>query len=155
MANIDQEHNQDEEHQTNPGLDQQLLSALLASSMDFGNIGKPPASIVSIQELDEYEVDATFKRRRKEKNEETCAICSDEYELNQYVKQMPCKHFFHTDCLHEVCFVLFVCLFRYFSISHSRNVKKESFLKNNIDLKPNNKIVVGKAWKFLSIVSII
>jgi len=120
MANVDEEREQQQFEQAG-GLDQQLLSALLASSADFGNIGKPPASIVSIQELDEYEVDQTFKRRRKEKNEETCVICSEEYELHEFVKQMPCKHFFHTECLHEVSLLL---LFFFFFLIVSRKQKK-------------------------------
>ena len=28
-----------------------------------------------------------------------CAICADEYCLGQDAKRLPCKHFFHTECI--------------------------------------------------------
>ena len=28
-----------------------------------------------------------------------CAVCIDNFEVNQVVTQMPCKHMYHSDCI--------------------------------------------------------
>ncbi len=30
-----------------------------------------------------------------------CAICMDEYKLNDKAKKLPCKHYFHESCIAE------------------------------------------------------
>ena len=31
--------------------------------------------------------------------ENSCAVCKDEFEIGQELLLMPCKHYFHNDCL--------------------------------------------------------
>ena len=32
-------------------------------------------------------------------NESDCAICKDAFELNEHYHMLPCKHYFHCDCI--------------------------------------------------------
>ena len=34
-------------------------------------------------------------------NSDKCSICHEEFAINTIVKILPCKHFFHRDCLSE------------------------------------------------------
>ena len=34
-------------------------------------------------------------------NSDKCSICHEEFVINTIVKILPCKHFFHCDCLSE------------------------------------------------------
>ncbi|KAI5054666.1 hypothetical protein GOP47_0029811 [Adiantum capillus-veneris] len=75
-----------------PGFEQ-LLQQLAAN--DPNRYGAPPASksavealpIISISE-EHLGTDAAY-----------CAVCKDEFELCTEVKQMPCKHLYHADCI--------------------------------------------------------
>jgi len=60
-----------------------------------GPKGNPPAAPYHVQQLDEITVD---KKNRDKIGK--CAVCSDEFELYSEALRMPCKHYFHHDCIH-------------------------------------------------------
>ncbi|XP_022141521.1 E3 ubiquitin-protein ligase RING1 [Momordica charantia] len=75
-----------------PGLEQ--LIQLLAEN-DPNRYGTPPASKSAIEKLPAVTV--TEDLLNSEMNQ--CAVCIDEFQIGIKVKQMPCKHVFHDDCL--------------------------------------------------------
>jgi hypothetical protein len=89
----------DESQLQSPDLMQALLDSAATSNP---NSGPPPASQTAIAELDEHKCDDDFIRRLKARGATAdCVICSESFQREQYAKRMPCKHWFHTDCLHE------------------------------------------------------
>ncbi|CAN8268987.1 unnamed protein product [Cochlearia groenlandica] len=75
-----------------PGLEQ-LIQQLAEN--DPNRYGTPPASKSSVDSLPTVKV--TKDMLKSEMNQ--CAVCMDEFEDGGDVKQMPCKHVFHQDCL--------------------------------------------------------
>ncbi|KAF8068477.1 hypothetical protein N665_1149s0014 [Sinapis alba] len=75
-----------------PGLEQ-LIQQLAEN--DPNRYGTPPASKSAIDALPTVKV--TLDMLKSEMNQ--CAVCMDEFEDGGDVKQMPCKHVFHQDCL--------------------------------------------------------
>ncbi|CAN7011482.1 unnamed protein product [Brassica rapa subsp. trilocularis] len=75
-----------------PGLEQ-LIQQLAEN--DPNRYGTPPASKSAVDGLPSVKV--TKDMVRSEMNQ--CAVCMDEFEDGGDVKQMPCKHVFHQDCL--------------------------------------------------------
>lgn len=69
-----------------PGLD--LLLQHLAEN-DPNRYGTPPAKKEAVEAL------ATVKIGEMEQ----CAVCLDDFEIGTEVKEMPCKHKFHCNCL--------------------------------------------------------
>jgi len=58
------------------------------------NSGPPPAERTKIDSLPIYEI---TQKDLDEKSE--CAVCQDQFQLSEKVKQLPCKHNFHTPCI--------------------------------------------------------
>jgi len=62
----------------------------------FGGEGRaPPASKKAVQELETKLVSPSFAAEGKK-----CPICLIEYDEEDELKVLPCKHFFHTKCIH-------------------------------------------------------
>ncbi|CAN8270292.1 unnamed protein product [Cochlearia groenlandica] len=75
-----------------PGLEQ-LIQQLAEN--DPNRYGTPPASKSAVDALPTVKV--TDEMLKSDMNQ--CAVCMDEFEEGVDVKQMPCKHVFHQDCL--------------------------------------------------------
>lgn len=75
-----------------PGLEQ-LIQQLAEN--DPNRYGTPPASKEAVEKLPVVTVDDELLN--SEMNQ--CAVCQDEFEKGTQVKQMPCKHVYHDDCL--------------------------------------------------------
>ncbi|XP_057423640.1 E3 ubiquitin-protein ligase RING1-like [Lotus japonicus] len=75
-----------------PGLEQ-LIQQLAEN--DPNRYGTPPASKDAIEKLPTVTVDDELLS--SELNQ--CAVCQDEFEKGTQVKQMPCKHVYHDECL--------------------------------------------------------
>ncbi|KAJ4838858.1 hypothetical protein Tsubulata_010892, partial [Turnera subulata] len=75
-----------------PGLEQ-LIQQLAEN--DPNRYGTPPASKSAIDGLPTVKV--TGETLNSEMNQ--CAVCKDEFEKGAEVKQMPCKHLYHGDCI--------------------------------------------------------
>jgi E3 ubiquitin-protein ligase RNF115/126 len=69
---------------------------------DPNRYGNPPASKVSIDSLEKIKVtkenmNSIINSGKKEEN--SCSVCKDIFELEQNIINMPCKHPFHDECL--------------------------------------------------------
>lgn len=75
-----------------PGLEQ-LIQQL--SENDANRHGPPPASESAINSLPTVII--TGQLLHSEMSQ--CAVCKDDFEEGTQVKQMPCKHLYHDDCI--------------------------------------------------------
>uniref|UniRef100_A0A7C8YNF6 RING-type E3 ubiquitin transferase n=1 Tax=Opuntia streptacantha TaxID=393608 RepID=A0A7C8YNF6_OPUST len=75
-----------------PGLEQ-LIQQLAEN--DPNRYGTPPASKRSVQGLPNVVI--TEELVKSDSN--SCAVCMNEFEAGSEVKQMPCSHFYHSECL--------------------------------------------------------
>ncbi|KAL6970139.1 RING-type E3 ubiquitin transferase [Sarracenia purpurea var. burkii] len=75
-----------------PGLEQ-LIQQLAEN--DPNRHGTPPASKSAIEALPTITVDDGLLSSELAQ----CAVCKDDFESGMEVKQMPCKHVYHPDCI--------------------------------------------------------
>ncbi|CAK8566599.1 unnamed protein product [Lathyrus sativus] len=54
----------------------------------------PPATKAAIDSLPTIEIDKTHLEM-----ESHCAVCKEAFELNTVVREMPCKHIYHPECI--------------------------------------------------------
>ncbi|KAK7898862.1 hypothetical protein WMY93_019715 [Mugilogobius chulae] len=70
----------------------------------FDNTGPPPAEKESISSLPTVCITKEHTDCRLD-----CPVCKEEYSLDESVRQLPCLHYFHSDCivpwleLHDTC----------------------------------------------------
>lgn len=67
------------------------------SQIEINGIGRyehPPASKASVDSLPTLEIDNTHLEM-----ESHCAVCMEAFELGTVVREMPCKHIYHPDCI--------------------------------------------------------
>ncbi|XP_027336595.1 probable E3 ubiquitin-protein ligase RHC2A [Abrus precatorius] len=67
------------------------------SQIEINGIGRyehPPASKAAIDSLPTIEIDESHLAM-----ESHCAVCKEPFELNTAVREMPCKHIYHPDCI--------------------------------------------------------
>ena len=60
------------------------------------NTGPPPASDEQLKNLPVV----TIGQEEVEKNVQ-CAVCMEDFQLNDKAKKLPCKHYFHEPCITE------------------------------------------------------
>ena len=70
---------------------------------DPNRYGNPPASKKVVENLDKITVnEQNIKTLRKDSgisDDNSCAICKDNFEINQNLIYLPCKHLFHDECI--------------------------------------------------------
>eukprot|EP00808_Paulinella_micropora_P010281 g60288.t1 len=71
-----------------------LIAQLMAN--DPNRHGPPPASAEAVSALPETKVDEELLSSGKLHD---CAVCKDEFQLDEEALRMPCMHIFHKDCL--------------------------------------------------------
>ncbi|TKY47445.1 E3 ubiquitin-protein ligase RING1 [Spatholobus suberectus] len=67
------------------------------SQIEINGIGRyehPPASKAAIDSLPTIEIDGTHLAM-----ESHCAVCKEAFELGTAVREMPCKHIYHPECI--------------------------------------------------------
>lgn len=77
---------------TGPGLEQ-VIQQLMDN--DPNRYGTPPAAKSAIDSLPLVTI--TAKEMNSELNQ--CAVCQEYFEEGTQVKQIPCKHLYHEDCI--------------------------------------------------------
>ncbi|KAL2533038.1 E3 ubiquitin-protein ligase RING1-like [Abeliophyllum distichum] len=75
-----------------PGLEQ-LIQQLAEN--DPNRYGTPPASKSAVDGLPDIKVTEELLAS----DSSQCAVCKDSFELKEEVKQIPCKHIYHKDCI--------------------------------------------------------
>ncbi|CAH8360483.1 unnamed protein product [Eruca vesicaria subsp. sativa] len=75
-----------------PGLEE-LIEQL--STTTTHHRGPPPAAKSSIDALPTVKI----TQKHLKSLDSHCPVCKDEFELKSEVKQMPCKHVYHSDCI--------------------------------------------------------
>jgi hypothetical protein len=55
----------------------------------------PPVSTIKFSLIDEQEIGKDIV----ESDVEVCSVCLDDFEIDVAVKVLPCKHFFHVECI--------------------------------------------------------
>ncbi|KAL2553452.1 E3 ubiquitin-protein ligase [Forsythia ovata] len=75
-----------------PGLEQ-LIQQLAEN--DPNRYGTPPASKSAVDGLPDIKITEELLAS----DSSQCAVCKDSFELNEEVKQIPCKHIYHKDCI--------------------------------------------------------
>ncbi|KAG0578757.1 hypothetical protein M758_4G044600 [Ceratodon purpureus] len=75
-----------------PGLDQ-LIQQLAEN--DPNRYGAPPASKSAVEAMPTIQI----SEEHLGTDAAQCAVCKDEFELGASVRQMPCKHMYHPDCI--------------------------------------------------------
>lgn len=76
-----------------------LLQSIWAEELphDFhASYGTPPASKFARETLPDVQVTKKFLTSEKYSH---CAVCKEEFELSIDIKQMPCSHVYHSDCI--------------------------------------------------------
>lgn len=75
-----------------PGLDQ-LIQQLAEN--DPSRHGAPPASKSAVEAMPTIQI----SQEHLGTDAMQCAVCKDEFELGASVRQMPCMHMYHADCI--------------------------------------------------------
>lgn len=75
-----------------PGLEQ-LIQQLAEN--DPNRYGTPPAAKTAIASLPDVKIEQV----QLSSDEAQCAVCKESFEMGEMVKQLPCKHIFHKDCI--------------------------------------------------------
>lgn len=75
-----------------PGFEQ-LIQQLAEN--DPNRYGTPPAAKSAVEALPSINVDEALLKSDLAQ----CAVCMDDFEMGIVVKQMPCKHVYHQDCI--------------------------------------------------------
>lgn len=75
-----------------------IINMILAS--DTNRYGNPPASKEVVNSLEKIKInEENINLIRKNSNCENCSVCKDDFEINQELVNLPCKHSFHDECL--------------------------------------------------------
>ncbi|KAL3840525.1 hypothetical protein ACJIZ3_025116 [Penstemon smallii] len=75
-----------------PGFEQ-LIQQLAEN--DPNRYGTPPAAKSAVEALPSIKVDEDLMKSELAQ----CAVCKDDFEMGTVVKQMPCKHVYHDECI--------------------------------------------------------
>jgi len=66
-------------------------------SNDNNRYGSPPASQSEIKKLNKYTL--TEEKLNNFGTENTCSVCKEDFVIGNKMMDLPCKHYFHEECL--------------------------------------------------------
>jgi len=67
------------------------------SLLDANNYGNPPAAKKEIEKLKKIKINEEILKKLGIEN--SCAVCKDEFQIEEECLLMPCNHHFHENCL--------------------------------------------------------
>eukprot|EP01083_Nonionella_stella_P071617 192499_1 len=70
----------------------QSLGDVISQIVDINRHGPPPAAKSSVDQLPEVEIQASL-------TSSDCAVCKESFSVGEKVKEMPCEHLYHADCI--------------------------------------------------------
>ena len=107
---------------------------------DTNRYGSPPASKSEIDKLNKYIL--TKEKLDNYGNENICSVCKEEFQIGNECMDLPCKHYFHKDCLmpwlnqHDSCPI---CRFELKTEDEDyEKMKRERNNRNNENIDNNN-----------------
>ena len=74
-----------------------IINYLMAN--DPNQYGNPPASKKVVETLETLLIEDSNYNELKNLGLLECSVCKDEFNLKENIKKMPCKHFFHDNCI--------------------------------------------------------
>jgi E3 ubiquitin-protein ligase RNF115/126 len=75
-----------------------IINYIMAN--DPNRYGNPPASKNTVESLERVTITKeNIAKIIKDSSEHSCSVCKDEFEVNQNIIYLPCKHIFHDDCI--------------------------------------------------------
>lgn len=91
IVNILGMNNQDEQSM------ESIINYIMAN--DTNRYGNPPASKHTLDSLEKILVSDENMKKFGVDHESSCSVCKDEFELEQNLLNLPCKHIFHDECI--------------------------------------------------------
>ena len=83
---------------TEEGSMESIINMIMAN--DTNRYGNPPASKEAFNSLEKIKInEENLNLIRKNSNCENCSVCKDDFEINQELINLPCKHSFHEECV--------------------------------------------------------
>ena len=75
-----------------------IINYIMAN--DPNRYGSPPASKKVVENLERVNVNEEYLNKINQfGHEHNCSVCKDEFEINQNLINLPCKHTFHDECI--------------------------------------------------------
>mmetsp|Transcript_16481 Transcript_16481/g.23039 ORF Transcript_16481/g.23039 Transcript_16481/m.23039 type:complete len:294 (+) Transcript_16481:240-1121(+) len=80
------------------GHNQRSIQEIIDNIMlnDSNRYGSPPASENAVKQLKELKIDQTLLEKISATQ---CSVCQDDFKEGETVKQLPCEHYYHSDCI--------------------------------------------------------
>ena len=67
---------------------------------DPNRYGNPPASKTVVKSLEKIQINSiNADEIIKNKEQNNCSVCKDDFELDNIVIRIPCSHVYHEDCI--------------------------------------------------------